>query len=306
MKTPVAFLIFNRPDTSRRVFQAIRQAKPPQLLVVADGPRFGKVGEVEKCQATRSIIDGVDWNCEVLTNYSEINLGCKKRVASGLDWVFNTVEEAIVLEDDCVPHPTFFRFCEELLHKYRKHEKIMAICGTNTEEMWKATAQSYHFSHYGNIWGWASWRRAWSHYDIDMKLWSKPEIREKIKHTLGDEQQYQIRQKRFSLVHSGKVDTWDVQLLFAFLRQSGLFAVPAVNLVSNIGFGKDATHTNDSNNELANLPVNAMSFPLQEPDEVVVDREFDDRVYQKLFKKKSLPRRVWRKIQYLIATGMAT
>ena len=115
IRTPVAFLVFNRPDTTERVFEAIRLARPPKLLVVADGPRAHRPDDDTKCQATRAIIERVDWPCEVLKNYSEANLGCRTRVSSGLDWVFSTVEEAIILEDDCLPHPTFFRFCEELL-----------------------------------------------------------------------------------------------------------------------------------------------------------------------------------------------
>ena len=131
MKTAIAFMVFNRPDTTKKVFETIREAKPPKLLVIADGPRAGRPGETEKCAATRAIIDSVDWECEVLTNYSDVNLGCKRRVSSGLDWVFNTVEESIILEDDCLPHSTFFQFCEELLEKYRYDSRIMQICGSN-------------------------------------------------------------------------------------------------------------------------------------------------------------------------------
>ena len=133
MKTPVAFLIFNRPDTTAKVFEAIRQAKPPKLLVVADGPRSDNPSEAEKCQAAREIIEQVDWECEVLTNYSDVNLGCKTRVSSGLDWVFDNVEEAIILEDDCLPHPSFFPFCEKLLDNYRDDKRIMDIRRNNMQ-----------------------------------------------------------------------------------------------------------------------------------------------------------------------------
>ena len=142
LTTPVAFIIFKRPDTTRKVFEEIRRAKPPKLLVIADGPRPNIVGEAEKCAAARAIIDSVDWECEVLKNYSDENLGCKQRVSSGLDWVFDNVEEAIILEDDCLPHPTFFRFCEELLEKYRDDERVMKIDGTNILSGWKSNTQS--------------------------------------------------------------------------------------------------------------------------------------------------------------------
>src|SRR6185369_14461868 len=165
LTTPVAFIIFNRPDTTEKVFAEIARARPPKLLVIADGPRAGRAGEADRCAATRAIIDRVDWDCKVLTNYSDVNLGCKNRVASGIDWVFEQVPEAIILEDDCLPDPTFFRFCEELLIRYREDERISQICGANFQFGRKRSNDSYYFSRYNHIWGWASWRRAWQHYD---------------------------------------------------------------------------------------------------------------------------------------------
>src|SRR6267142_406558 len=131
LKTPITFIIFNRPDTTARVFAEIARAKPPKLLIVADGPRVDRMGEAERCAQTRAVVERIDWNCEVLTNYSSVNLGCRNRVASGIDWVFEQVEESIILEDDCVPHPTFFRFCEELLERYRDDERVSQIGGAN-------------------------------------------------------------------------------------------------------------------------------------------------------------------------------
>ena len=297
MKTPVAFLIFNRPDTTERVFQSIRQARPSKLLVVADGPRIERVGEVEKCSAARAIIDGVDWDCEVLTNYSDTNLGCKKRVSSGLDWVFNTVEEAIILEDDCLPDHTFFEFCEELLEKYRDNHRIIQISGINLQGKWKSEIQSYHFSYYGGIWGWASWRRAWKYYDVSMKLWSKTEVKNKIKDTLGDAKQYQLRKKRFDQAYYGQVDSWDPQWLFTRLLQSSLSVVPAVNLISNIGFGEEATRTKFQSKELANLPLHSLQFPLLDPSNLTADREYDHQFYLKAFKQQSMLQRAIGKVK---------
>ncbi|NEP76999.1 MAG: glycosyltransferase family 2 protein, partial [Okeania sp. SIO3B3] len=170
---PVVLIIFNRPDTTAKVFEVIRQVKPPQLFVIADAPRLDKSGEVERCIAARKIIDRVDWQCEVLTNYSEINLGCRERVYSGLNWVFSLVESAIILEDDCVPHLTFFRFCQELLERYRDNNQVMAISGDNFQFGNNTTEHSYYFSRYPHCWGWATWRRAWKNYDNQMQLWSK-------------------------------------------------------------------------------------------------------------------------------------
>jgi hypothetical protein len=172
METPIAFFIFNRPHLTQKVFDAIRQAQPKILLVVADGSRFDRADETELCAQTRAVIKQVDWDCQVLTNFSETNLGCKRRVSSGLNWVFETVEEAIILEDDCLPHPTFFPFCETLLDYYRHDSRIMNISGENFQFGRQRTQDSYYFSRYNHCWGWASWRRAWNNYDVEMQLWS--------------------------------------------------------------------------------------------------------------------------------------
>jgi len=173
LRTPVVLIIFNRPPTTERVFAEIAKARPQKLFVVADGPRPERSGEAEKCAAARAVIDRVDWECEVLRNYAEVNLGCRQRPPTGISWVFEQVAEAIILKDDCVPHPTFFRFCEELLEKYREDERVMHISGSNFQPGYTRGPFSYYFSRFNPIWGWASWRRAWQHYDLNMKLWAE-------------------------------------------------------------------------------------------------------------------------------------
>jgi hypothetical protein len=275
MKTPVAFIIFNRPDTTARVFEAIRQAKPPLLLVIADGARTAKEGEAEKCAATRAIIDKVDWDCEVRTNYSDVNLGCKRRVSSGIDWIFEQVEEAIILEDDCLPHPSFFDYCDELLDKYRYDTRIMSISGDNFQFGRKRTSDSYYFSQYNHIWGWATWRRAWKHYDVNVQLWNTVRDGGWLNDILNDRSVVKVWYKNFQDVHDGKVDTWDYQWVFACWVQSGLTILPNVNLITNIGFGVDATHTKSPDNEFANLSVEAISLPLQHPEFIVCNLDAD-------------------------------
>ena len=277
LTTPVAFLIFNRPDTTARVFEAIRQAKPPKLLVVADGPRPDRPDDVEKCKAARAIIEKVDWDCEVLTNYSDVNLGCKSRVSSGLNWVFEIVEEVIILEDDCLPHSTFFRFCEELLDYYRHDERIMVISGDNFQFGRKCTDyNSYYFSRYPHCWGWATWRRAWKYFNFDMKLW--PIIRDgewlkSISHNSKDRRYWT---KIFQSSYDNKVKSWAYCWTFACWIQNGLTILPNVNLVSNIGFGEGATHTSSSKSKVANLPVEEMIFPLKHPPFLLRHVEADD------------------------------
>ncbi len=296
--TPVAFIVFNRPDTTRRVFEEIASAKPPKLLIVGDGPRLNRPGEQEKVTAVRTIVERVDWECEVLTNYSDVNLGCKRRVSSGLDWVFDEVEEAIVLEDDCLPHPSFFRYCEELLQRYRNDERVGAISGDNFQFGTKRTSYSYYFSRYNHVWGWASWRRAWKHYDVDVKLW--PEIRNNgwLYSLLGDRRKVQYWTEIFNLVYDGRIDTWDYQWTFALWMQHALTALPNVNLISNIGFGADATHT-AGKSRVAELPVEQIGFPLHHPPFIIRDQQADERT-DEIFFTRSLGARLKAKVRCLI------
>jgi hypothetical protein len=296
MKTPIAFLVFNRPDQTKKVFEAIRKAKPEKLLVVADGPRKERSGEAEKCNAVRAVVEQIDWNCEVLRNYSEVNLGCKQRVSTGIDWIFEQVEEAIILEDDCFPHPAFFSFCEELLCRYQDDERIMMISGTNYLHEWKSTVQSYHFSYYGGIWGWASWRRAWKYYDVSMKLWSETEVKDRVRDVLCDEEQYKARSEIFDKTFAGEIDTWDYQWSFARLSQSGLSIVPSVNLISNIGFGQDATHTTSDAATLSNLSTLDLKLPLEFNQVVAVDRDYDRKLFERVSGKEPLLSKLNRKL----------
>lgn len=270
LNTPVAFLIFNRPDTTAKVFAEIAKARPAKLLVVADGPRTDRPKDKQKCFEARAIIDRVDWDCEILTNYSDINVGCKKRVSSGLDWVFSTVEQAIILEDDCLPHPTFFRFCEELLTRYQDDERIAILSGNNFQFGKRRTEYSYYFSIYPHIWGWASWRRAWSLYDVSMRSW--PEIRDGgwIYDIFGDRRTGRYWTNIFEKTYRNEVDAWAYQLAFSLWTKGGLTVLPNGNLVSNIGFGVEATHTSRGN-IFANLPVEPMGFPLRHPPFVIRD-----------------------------------
>jgi len=295
LKTAVAFFIFNRPDTTARVFEAIRRAAPPQLLVVADGARPGREGEAERCAAARAIVERVDWPCEVLTNFSEANLGCKRRVASGLDWVFSLVEEAIILEDDCLPHPTFFRFCEELLASYRHDQRIMMISGNNFQFGERRSDDSYYFSCYPHIWGWACWRRSWERCDWNLESW--PRLRDEgwLDDFFGKRDCSRFWRKVFDEVYHGRVDAWSHHLTFACLVQQGLCILPTVNLVSNIGFGGDATHTMVKG-KLSEIPTEPMTFPLRHPPFLLRDQRADRRTAQDQFLIPSFPVRLLRAV----------
>jgi hypothetical protein len=279
MDTAVALIIFNRPDVTERVVDVVARARPKRLFVIADGPRPERAGEAEKCAATRAIIDRVDWDCDVLKNYSDVNLGVGDRPATGLRWVFEHVEAAIILEDDCVPHPTFFRYCEELLEKYRGDERVMHISGDNG--IIGGQPFSYFFSRYCYSWGWATWRRAFRHYDPDTKLW--PTLRETswLKDILGDPRAVEFWAGKFELTSTSgiKINGWDWPWLFACWAHSGLSILPSTNLISNIGFGEDATHTKTAD-ERAYIPTVEMTFPLKHPPYMARDPEADQRIFE--------------------------
>lgn len=277
---PVAFLVFNRPDLTAKVFDAIAAAKPRKLLVVADGSRSPE--ESVTTSAVRSVMSRVDWDCEVLTNYSETNLGCKRRVSSGLDWVFEHCEEAIIIEDDCLPHPTFFPYCEALLDKYRDDERVMMVSGTNFQYGRARSPFSYDFSRTINVWGWATWRRAWRHYDVEMKLWPALSNTPWLVDVLPDPAVAQWWHAMLADAFANRIDTWDFQWAFACWTQNGLNVLPSVNLVSNIGFRNDGTHTASANNPIADLPVGAIEFPLHPPLYMLPNLQADLITFRKL------------------------
>ena len=265
LNTPVAFLIFNRPDTTTQVFEAIRQAKPPILLIVADGPRCDRPTEWERCAGVRAIVEKVDWECEVYKNYSDINLGCKKRVSSGLDWVFSIVEKAIILEDDCLPHSSFFQFCSVLLEYYQNDTRIMMISGDNFQPQPMNISDSYYFSQYSHIWGWATWRRAWKKFDISMHTWEICRNKKLLKNIFTTNSTYLYWTNQLELVRNNKINSWGYIWSYTCFINNGLTIIPIVNLVKNIGFGDDSTHTIDANHELSELETRPIAFPLQHP-----------------------------------------
>lgn len=264
LTTPVVLIIFNRPDTTDRVFAEIAKAMPPKLLVVGDGPRAERDGEAIKVMETRAIINKVDWPCEVITNYSDTNLGCKDRVSSGIDWVFEQVEEAIILEDDCLPHQSFFRYCQELLAIYREDTRIGMICGTNNAHMVKHNT-SYFYSRIPRIWGWASWRRVWRTYDVNFKGYTEVGYIHNLINSFSLLKEGEHWVSVMEAVRANKINTWDAQVLHMAFTQSYLSIFPSGNLISNIGFRQDATHTRASDSEQANLKYYDIEFPLKHP-----------------------------------------
>jgi len=277
LDTPVLLVIFNRPDTTAQVFERIREARPRRLLIAADGPRPGRPEDRERCAAARAVVERIDWPCEVLRDYSDRNLNCRCRPQTALRWAFSRSERVIVLEDDCIPDPSFFRFCQEMLDRYAEDARVMCVTGTNLLGKWRAERQSYHFSLLGNSWGWASWRRAWDLYDPEMRAWGSDEARAIMSRDVFRLARSKVRVACFDLTYQGKLDAWDYQWELCRVLQSGLTVVPSVNLVCNVGCRSDATHTHDPSSEFARLRVETMRFPLRAPLGVVRDLEFERR-----------------------------
>lgn len=250
--------------------------------MVADGPRPERTGERELCDAARSVVEKIDWTCEVLTNFADTNLGCKRRVASGLDWAFAQVEEAIVLEDDCVPDPTFFPFCTELLERYRDDPRVGMICGSNFQQGERRSPDSYFFGLHVTVWGWAGWRRAWRNYDVEMRRW--PELKDTswLSDLLKNPVAAKYWRETFEGTYRGEFNTWDYQFFFSWWSHNSLALIPDRNLVTNIGFGEAATVTQDNLPTMANLPVLPMNFPLVHPTDVGLNREADNFSFKQI------------------------
>lgn len=282
MKTPIALIIFNRPQETQRVFDVIKAIRPEKLFIISDGPR--SKDEASICNAVRSIVEKIDWSCEIQRNYSETNLGCRKRVSTGIDWIFEHADKAIILEDDCLPEPTFFSFCEELLEKYENNEKVMHISGNFFHQKNKSfvSGDSYFFSSIPHIWGWATWKRAWKRYDATMNEW--PQLKESgaLKSTFGNAAAYEYWSTVWDQYRAGKIDSWDGQWLFACIRNQGICINPTKNLISNIGFGTTATHTKKGS-PFASMPTQPLSFPLSHPKKIEVSTTTDNFTWRQNF-----------------------
>jgi hypothetical protein len=272
---PIAFIIFNRPEVTLRTFSEIAKIKPKKLLVIGDGPRKGVPGEAERVQEARAIIERVDWNCQVITNYSEVNMGCKRRVSTGLDWVFSQVNEAIILEDDCLPNHSFFMFSQEMLERYRNYPEIGMISGANFQKGNKRGDGDYYFSKYTHIWGWATWSDRWQNtYDVDMLAWPSYSKSKDFLEITKSASNRRYWEAIFEKVYRGKIDTWDYQWLFANWLHKRRSIIPNLNLISNIGFGQGATHTKIES-EISDLPSQDLVFPITHPDLLKVDVSAD-------------------------------
>lgn len=302
--TPVLLVVFNRPHTTQRVFETLREAKPERLFIAADGPRPDRQGEVGLCAQVRGIAANVDWDCKVNTLFREENFGAGRGVSAAIDWFFDEVEEGIILEDDCLPEGSFFRFCQELLTRYRHDNRVMHINGNNfASNNFIESEYSYHFCSYPQAWGWATWRRAWSLFDPRLSNW--PDIKEGrwLMAKCWSSREYKIQKAKFERMHAlNPPDIWDYMWHFSVFSQHGLAVVPKRNLISNIGFSETATHTKHHHSRMADLETAPLQFPLIDPPFVMPDYRID-RTYRKMmirgFLFRSIAKRLARNIKHM-------
>lgn len=301
VQSPVLLLAFNRPDTAQRIFDAVKAVKPARLYIAADGPREGNEKDKALCEETRKIYDQVDWECTVHKLFREKNKGCKTAVGEAITWFFEHEEEGIILEDDCLPAEDFFYFCDQMLERYRYDTRIHNITGTNLQRGLKRGNASYYFSQYSNIWGWASWRRVWKKYDAELSRYDAAEVGVKLKEIFSDPFLAADWLYTFNELKAGKIDTWDYQLNFITFFENALCITPNVNLISNIGFRSDATHTPDPNHHNANLPTERIGtlthpvyfLPDKEADHFFLNKEFGLEQRWKRHNKKTKRFKRW-------------
>ena len=284
MKKPVLFLIFNRPETTFRVFEAIRAYQPEDLFIAADGPRPHVSTDAARCAEVRTVAEKVDWRCRVHTLFREKNLGCKYAPSGAITWFFDQIEEGIILEDDCLPSPDFFRFCEEMLERYRDNEKVMHIGGTNFQDGIMRGDGSYYFSVFTNIWGWASWRRAWRYFLPEMDdfpvYFNSGAIRKRFQGHPYMQWRF-LRLFRKCYEHSLYfIDVWDYPWTYALFKKDALGIVPNYNLVSNIG--ESETHVIDS--FLCNCELQSLPEQLIDPKSVQEDKTADFYSFKKIYR----------------------
>lgn len=270
----ILFIIFNRPDTTKRVFEKIREARPPRLYIAADGPRQSKPADTDACEQARAAAGPIDWPCQLTTLYRKENLGCKEAVSTAIDWFFQHEEEGIILEDDCLASPEFFSFCDTLLTYYRHDTRVRHICGCNFQFGQQRGPASYYFSRLTHVWGWASWRRAWHNYDKNLSNYAPDEIANALTNIFDDPLIVERWSHIASELRNNRINTWDYQLALINLLQNGLCIIPNANLITNIGFGPNATHTANDGARYANIPHDLLP-PLSHPNHYLPHKDAD-------------------------------
>ncbi len=287
---PILFLIFNRPDTTSQVFEEIKKIKPKKLFIAADGPRDNRPDDIILCEETRRIVNKIDWECELFTLFHNTNIGCKLAVSTAITWFFSFVEEGIILEDDCVPDDSFFHYCAILLEKYKDDERVMMISGTNFLFQKYDDEDSYFFSKYYPMWGWATWKRAWNLYDISMQQWPFFHENNQLQWIYSNRKLVKWFEYMFQIAYENKIDTWDIQWWYSCIFQNGLSIVPKYNLVSNIGVYGHFTDGSDIYMPYIRMPVKSIEYnELIHPHNIIENAKYDRMTINQLLKDQKVP-----------------
>jgi hypothetical protein len=294
--TPILFLVFNRPDFTQQIFDHIRNMRPTKLFIAADGPRPTHPTDVEKCIQVRKIVSYIDWPCEVKTLFQETNLGCGLAPATAINWFFTQIEEGIILEDDCLPNQSFFLFCEKLLKHYKNDSRIFHIGGTSYFHFIpQQNMCDFHFNTIPAIWGWATWRRAWQNYDFNMKTFPIFEQQQAINNIFTDPATRKNWLDQFTWCYDQlnkptAPSFWDYQWTYTILVNHGLCIMPTYNLINNIGFREDATHTKTAIPFMCNIPVHEITITnLQPPDLPIPNIQLQEWQMKYIFAKPPEP-----------------
>lgn len=293
---PVLLLGFNRPDLLSTLLNALRDARLRELFISLDGPRPSNPEDAVRCAEVRRIVEAVDWNAAVHINAREENLGCGMAVSSGISWALSHVERVIVLEDDCLPDASFFRFCDELLERFADDERVMQIAASN----WGASVEryggySYAFNAFAPVWGWATWRRAWELYEYRLDSWSRFK-RSGLFEGIGISRRFRsMMGYEWDAVRAGG-GTWDHQWQYAVMRHRGLSVSPSHNLSVNLGFRADATNVNEPDYVFSHLPLESIEFPLRHPPEVALNPAVDALFEKVYWHKVGRPFRTYRRL----------
>lgn len=292
--TPIVIMFFNRPDTLTQVFEAVKNVKPRNLFLIQDGPRLGNDNDIYQINSCREIVDDIDWECTVHRNYSETNMGLAARIISGLSWVFEHVDQSIILEDDCVPNSSFFSFCQLMLEKYKKDLRVGIISGFNYFNEYDFGGYSYGFVKSGGIWGWATWKNRWEKFDFEMSKINNDYVKKLIKHDIGSLKIANQRMKNWrdwrNKIITNQSTSWDFSWGFTRHVNSWLSIVPKSSLIMNIGLGSEATHTKHLKKNAKYNPffrrTKELEKPLKIPDFVLADRQYDLAYYKLIYKSK--------------------
>lgn len=289
--TPILLIVFNRPGPTQKVLDMLASIKPSQLYITADGARKNNENDVRNCNDVREIIKNIHWDCEVKYLLRAENWGCKNAVSDAINWFFKNVDQGIILEDDCLPNKSFFSFCETMLSAHQDDAQIMHIGGTNFQQDDFTLSESYYFSRIAHVWGWASWKRAWELYKVEIAEYSKPQLKKWFNHYDFNSNSLLFWHKAFNSVKEHTINTWDYQWTYAIWKHNGLTIIPSKNLVTNIGFDDDATHTSKGAEDYAMLPMYDLNEIIH-PKSKVVNLTADNYTFSKWYVKRTIPKRI--------------